>query len=278
MSTTPTESGRVHRLRWSDPALAGLGPRSRLAPVGLVVLAVAITLVDVLVMYPAVARSMGHDPVMTWLTALGLGLVALLTAGVSGWTWRGATGNHPGSWAPLLLPVLLLAAWAALALLLMRLRLQVSDVATTVAYEGAVPQPAESGFDALAAGVFLAVYVLCGLLTFGDLYHWRNDAYTAGRRAVAELTACQDELTEHEASYQHLLANHHKRTAEIDRLAADAIIATTSNAAFAAELEQLVRQEIAVGLGDPATTGITSPRHPSNPFGQRARGRREEQA
>lgn len=278
MSTGLTTPERTHRLRWTDPTLAGLGPRSRLAPVGLVVLAVAITLVDVLVMYPAVARSMGHDPVLTWLTALGLGLVALLAAAVAGWTWRGATGNRPGSWAPLVLPVLLLVAWAGLGALLLRLRLQVSDVATTVAYEGELPQPAEDGFDALAAGVFLAVYVLCGLLTFGDLHHWRNDAYSAGRRAVTDLKACQDELTENEASYQHLLANHHKRTAEIDRLAADAIMATTSNAAFAAELEQLVRQEIAVGLGDPATTGITSPRHPSNPFVQRARGRREEQA
>lgn len=254
------------RVHWPDLRLSDLRDRPRAGLLAVVALATAITCVDVLVMYPAIARSMGHSPTLTWLTALGLGLLALVVAGMAGWLGRGALGNHPGSRSALLLPTLLVVGWAALGLLVMRLRLDVSDVATTVAYEGAAsPSVAGGDFDAVAAGVFLAVHVLCGLLTFGDLFHWRNDAFTAGRAARADLAVAERRLADDEAGYAHLLANGRSRDEQRRRLRSDARTARDQNAAFAAELEQLVRVELATGLGDPSATGITSPRHPDNP-------------
>lgn len=199
---------------------------------------------------------------MTWLTALALGLLALVAAGMAGWTWRGAQANHPGSRAALVLPALLVAGWAGLGLLLLMLRLRVSDVATTAAYEGSGPVTESGSFDATAAGILLAVHVLCGALTFADLYHWYDDAHAAGRAAEVAPEATRDQLSDRERTDRHLLANHHERAADLARLDEEARIARRRDATFAAELEQHVRDEIAVGLADPATAGIMSPRHP----------------
>ena len=202
-TTTTTESTRVavrQEMSWTDPSLSDLPDRGWVTPVALLVLAAGATSVDVLVMYPAIARAMGHSPVQSWLTAIGLGLLALVAAGMAGWTWRGARGNHPGSRAVLLLPSLLMLAWLALGVLIMTLRMQVSEVSTTVNFEGVEQQTStsESGFDLVAAGVFIAVHVLCGVLVFSDMYHWRNDAYRAGRQALDRLKRTRQALAARE--------------------------------------------------------------------------------
>jgi len=264
-SVSPPPRPDAETLHWTEPPLASLTRRSPLTPVVLMLGAVACASVDVLLMYPAVARVLRHSVALSWLTAAGIGLVALLAAGWSGWSWRGARGNHAGSTRALILPVTLLASWAAAGLGVMKMRLSASSVTTAVMYEGATSQSPTASFDGIAAYLFLVVYIICGVLAFSDLYERRNDAFTAGRGNLLELNDAQERLAPTEAVFQQLLVNVHKRRDEIRRLSGDAKITRERNALFAAELKQLVRGEMAVGMADPTKTGITSPRHPENP-------------
>ncbi|GEL95966.1 hypothetical protein [Cellulomonas composti] len=253
------------KVSWAAPQLAALMPRSPLGPILVALGAIACTVVDVLLMEPAVARVLRHDVALSWATAAGIGVVALLAAGQAGWSWRGARGAHPGSRSALVVPVVLLVAWGAGGLGIMAMRLSASRVSTTVAYEGATTAAPAASFDAVAAAVFLVVYVVCGVLAFGDLWELRNDAHAAGRRDLVELEQTRTELGAVEATYQQLHSNVHKRRVEIRRIATDARMARERNARFAAELKHLVRGEMVIGLGDPRRSGIASPRHPDAP-------------
>lgn len=260
------------RLNWHAPRLAALLPRSPLAPVAVMAGAMACTTVDILLMEPAVARVLRHSLALTWATSAGIGVMALLAGAWAGWTWRGARGNDSGSRAALLLPGVLLAAWAAGGFGIMIMRLSASKVNTTVAYEGASAAPVAS-FDGVAAYVFLVVYIVCGVLAFGDFYELRNDAYSTARRELVTLEKSRAELGAVEATYQQIHSNVHKRRAEIRRLPADATMARERNAEFAAELKHLVRGEMAIGLSDPRKTGIASPRHPDAPNSRKEQDR-----
>ena len=261
---------RRARLRWTAARLASLAPRSALTPVLLMAGAIVCTSVDVALMEPAVARVLRHSVTLSWLTAAGIGLVALLAAGWAGWSWRGARGNHPGSPSALVLPVALLAGWAAGGIVVMRMRLTASGITTAVAYQGAAPSAAPTAsFDTVAALAFLVVYLIVGTLAFSDFYERRNDAYTAGRGELVALEKVRADLGPAEATYQQLLIDATRRREEIRRVDDDAMMALGANEAFAAELKQLVRDEMATGWGDPRRTGVTSPRHPDNPHARR---------
>lgn len=253
-------------LRWAAPHLASLGPRPALGSVLMMAGAVLTTAVDVLLMYPAVARVLRHSVMLSWLTAAGLGVTALLAASWAGWLWRGARGNHSGSPAALALPGALLGAWAAGGLGIMAMRLTSSRVTTAVAYDGQSAAGAgATNFDGVAAAVFLVVYVLCGVLAFSDFYERRNDAHAAGREALLELDKERQQAAPAEALYQQLVANSLKRRTELAGVDLAATMACDRNATFAAELRQVARIEMATAWGDPTKTGITSAHHPTNP-------------
>lgn len=265
-STATPEPAPRATLHWAAPHLASLAARPATASVLMLGGALLTTAVDVFLMYPAVARVLRHSVALSWLTAGGLGLTALLAASWAGWTWRGARGNHPDSRAALILPLVLLSAWAAGGLGIMTMRMTSSQAATTVAYEGASAAGATAtNFDGVAAAVFLIVYVLCGVLAFSDFFERRNDAHTAGRRALLDLEKVREMAAPVEALFQQLLANTLKRRTEINGVDHAAKMACDRNARFAAELKQLARGEMAIGWGDPTRTGITSPRNPDNP-------------
>ena len=233
--------------------------------------AILATGTDIALMHPAISRAMPDvHPFQAWGIAIGLGLVALVCATFAGHLWRGAQGNHPGSGGALVLPAALGLLWLGLGVWIVRLRIAAeTSTAGEVAYQDlttAAPATGDTGSHAaIAAGTFLFVYLLAGALAAVDAYSSRNDAWRAGREQLQTAESVRARLTEDEGVYVRLLTEVVKRREEIARIDAAAATARRSHAAFAGELKQLVREQLAIAWGDPRRSGIASADHPSNP-------------
>ena len=271
-TTAPTPTATdLRRLNWFAPDRAGLAARSRASSVGFMLVAILATGTDIALMHPAISRAMPDvHPLQAWGIAIGLGLVALVCATLAGNLWRGAQGNHPGSWGALVPPAALGLLWLGLGIWIVRLRVAAeTSTAGEVAYQDltgtASAHTGTGSHAAIAAGTFLFVYLLAGALAAVDAHASRNDAWSAGREELVAAESVRARLAEHEGAYVRLLTEVVKRREEIARIDAAAATARRSHAAFAGELKQLVREQLALAWGDPRRSGIASADHPSNP-------------
>jgi hypothetical protein len=252
-------------VRWAEPALAFLHRRPVTQLLLTSVFLVAGTMVDAALMRPAIMRVLGDTDAWSTAVAFTLAGVGAVAAAMAGWTWRGAVGNEPGRRAALILPGTILTGWAALGLGITWLRVGAAAALVEVQYDGAAAGASQDASETIAAAVFLVVYLVVGVLAFGDAYAWRNDAFSAKTRAERELATAREELRSQEALFERLRANlairAHDLTSNPDALAQ----VLASHRALARELAQVSRVEQAIGLGDPTATGITSTQHRANP-------------
>lgn len=257
-----TPAGR--RIDWADPALADA---TRVGRSALIVLALLIggACVDAGLMQPAIMSVLRGSVTMSLIIAFALSVMAAVAAGWAGHTWAGARGNTPGQPWKLSLPVTIMAAWAALGGAIFWLRMSAASTAAVAGYAGADTSNPGQQRDVVAAGVFLVVYILIGLLAFGDLRHLRNDAFQAKLAASRELAEHRALLLAAEVELQRLSENHTIRRMNIAALPLQEQLALDGNQALANELKQLSRWEQALGLRDVTTTGITSAHHVMNP-------------
>lgn len=280
-TTLAPPSREPQRVSWTEPELSMLADRSRKRSVGMWSVAVVATATDIALMHPAISRALPEVASgQAWLIAVGLGLLALFAAMTFGHLWRGARGKRPGSAAALALPVCIALLWLGLGAWIVWLRLtaETSTVAQ-VMYDDSGPLGVNTAAGAhgfVAAGTFLFVYLLAGMLAAVDSYVSRNDAWSTGRAERLAAEAAGEKLATAEADYVRLLAEITRRREEIAQIDAEAATARKSNAAFSSELKQLVREELAIAWGDPRRSGVASADHPSNPAGADLRVEGEE--
>lgn len=260
------EKQMQHRIAWADPSRVyvrrpGIGQAILLA--GIFVLAV----LDAYLMMPALQSVLRLPAETTEKIAYGISAASALAAGWSGYHLRGASGNHPGVRRHLLLPLAVLTGWLALGVFIAVIRLVGSANRSTVAYDQGATASTLSASAWTAAGLFLVFYLLVGALALGDLYHLRQDAVAALRRATRRRDKVAHALRDHEALLRRLVETCSIRHLETLLLAEQAGLVKDGNATHAAELMQLSRHSQAVLLGSPSATGISSPDHPKNPGG-----------
>lgn len=254
------------RIAWIAPTRVH-GSASRLTHTLLVVAIVVLSVIDAYLLLPALQSVMRLSPPTTEKIAYGVSAAATLAAGWTGWHVRGAAGNHPGDKKHLVLPVLVALGWLALGGGIFVIRLVGKTTRAAVGYDGvAAPTgPVISAADWTGASLFLAFYVLVGLLAMGDMYHLRQDAAAALRRATRQRARTIRLLTVEEGLLRRLVEVHSIRQLETQLLPLRVNTAKQGNADHALELKQLSRHEQAIAMGSPSGTGITSPEHPMNP-------------
>lgn len=274
MDPTPAPvAGRGSPVAWAEPGLAFVARRPVVQLVSVAVFLVGGAMVDAGLMRPAIMRVLKDSEAMSTVIAFALAGLGAVAAGLAGWSWRGARGNHPGSNGALGEPVTILVGWLALGLGISWLRIGAANAVSEVNYDGAAPVTG-SASETIAAGIFLIVYLLVGCLAFWHLHSWRNDAFTAKAHAARDLAGVEGDLAREEALYERLRANIAIRAHDMLTMASDLGNVLAGNASLARQLEQMSRVEQAIGLSDPNKTGITSPAHHANPFqAQRTSGR-----
>lgn len=254
-----------HRIAWADAAQAY--PRMPYLTQTLMIVGIfGLAVLDSYLMMPALQSVLRLPVDTTEKVAYGVSAAAALSAGWTGYQLRGAVGNHPGSRQHLILPAIVGTSWLLLGVVIAIVRLVGTTSRANVSYDGA--PPAATGIPMptwTAAGLFLIFYLLVGALALGDLYHLRQDAVSALRRAIRGRSSAVKELRPQEALLRRLVEVVSIRQLETQLLTAQADIAKVGNAAHALELKQLSRYEQAVHLGSPSGTGITSPDHEKNP-------------
>lgn len=263
----PDPRTRGAKVAWAEPHLAFLARRPVVQVVVVAVLLVAGSVVDAGLMRPAVMRVLGDSVAMSTFIAFVLAGLGAVAAGLAGWSWRGARGNHPGATGALGEPVTILAVWLALGLGITWLRIGAADAVVGVQYDGAAPVAgSHDPSETIAAALFLVVYVLVGVLAFWHLHGWRNDAFVAKTHAERDLARAETDLHREEALYERLRANVAVRAHDLTTAADELADVLASHRSLAGELEQLSRVEQAIGLGDPNKTGVTSAEHHANPY------------
>lgn len=267
-ATEPTSHAASGReLDWYDPSLADRDMRSVAKAVIIAVALIFGALVDAGLMRPAIMRVLRDSPTMAGIIAFALAVIGATAAAAAGAGWRGAKGAHPGGRAALILPSVILLFWAALGLGIGWLRIGAASITTIAQYDGQQAGTAGGGSTSIiAAGVFLLVYGLVGVLAFADAFEWRNDAFTAKIHAQKKLASSQQQLADSEALLVRLVENFNIRKHELAVNPQHAANAKRANQALAAELEQVSRDEQMIGLQDPSKSGITSGQHPDNPY------------
>ena len=257
---------------WREPSLADRDKRPVFKSVIIAVLLVFGALVYAGLMRPAIMRVLRDTPTMAGVIAVALAVVGATAAATAGAAWRGAKGNHPGHFAALILPSLIMLFWAGLGLGICWLRVGAASATTVAQYDGGQPAATGSGStsDTIAAAVFLLVYALVGILAFADAFEWRNDAFTAKVHAQKQLGIAQKQLAVSEALLVRLVENYSIREHELAMNRQEAANAKLANGALAQELEQVSRVEQMIGQGDTGKSGITSGHHADNPYLARA--------
>lgn len=274
LTPAPTEAaaptGRAtsgRELDWYDPSLADRDSRSLAKAIIIAVALIFGALVDAGLMRPAIMRVIRDSPTMAGIIAVALAVIGATAAATAGAGWRGAKGAHPGRPAALILPGLVLLFWAGLGLGIGWLRIGAASITTIAQYDGQQGGSAGGGSTStIAAGVFLLVYGLVGVLAFADAFEWRNDAFTAKMHAQKKLAPAQQQLGDSEALLVRLVENFNIRRHELAVNPQHAANARRANQALAGELEQVSRVEQMIGLKDPSKSGITSGQHPDNPY------------
>ena len=269
MSTHVEKDGNDggHRISWADPSRVYARPPvvwHALLLAGIFVLAV----LDAYLMMPALQSVLRLPVETTEKIAYGISAASAFAAGWSGHHLRGATGNHPGSRRHLLLPLAVLTGWLVLGVFIAVIRLVGSTNRATAAYDQSGTASTLTTSAWTAAGLFLVFYLLVGALALGDLYHLRQDAVAALRRATRRREKVAHALRDHEALLRRLVETCSIRHLETLLLAEQAHLVKAGNATHATELMLLSRHSQAVALGSPSATGITSPDHPKNPSGE----------
>lgn len=266
-ASEPNETGAgaaPHRINWAAPDLVYTSWRWP-AQVLILVLLIGLSLLDAYLMTGPLASVLRESPTATTNIAFGVALASALIAAWTGWTLRGARGNHPDSRSHLVLPAVSGVAWLTIGLGIAAVRVTASTTRTQFTYDAPAATGGASAAAWWGAVLFLAVYFGVGALAFGDLYHLRQDAAAALRRAVKKRERLVRELEQAQALEKRVIEIMAIRAYETSLLPGRAEQAKAINAAHALALKQLSRHEQAVRLGDPSGTGITSPRHPVNP-------------
>jgi hypothetical protein len=270
MSTPAEQDERAvsHRIAWADPSRV-YARRPLVTQAVLLTVIFVLAVLDAYLMMPALQSVLRLPVETTEKIAYGISAASALAAGWSGHHLRGATGNHPGSRRHLLLPLGVVLGWLALGVLIAVIRLVGGSNRIAVAYDQASTTASTLSASAwTSAGLFLVFYLLVGFLALGDLYHVRQDAAAALRRATRRRDTVARTLRDQEALLRRLVETCSIRHLETLLLAEQAGLVKAGNATHAAELVQLSRHTQAVLLGSPSATGITSTDHPKNPAGE----------
>mgnify|MGYP001791431614 CR=1 FL=1 len=259
------------QMDWVEPSLADRDKRPLSRALVDAVVLICGALVDAGLMRPAIMRVLRDTPEMATVISVALALVGATAAAAAGSAWRGARGNQPGRRAVLVMPGLLGLFWLGLGLGIGWVRVGAASITATTQYDGqAATTGSASQADLIAAGVFLLVYVLVGMLAANDAYQWRNDAFTAKVNAQKKLGAARKNLSDTEALLVRLVENLQIRKHELATNPTDATNAKQANQALARELEQVSRVEQMIHQRDVTKSGITSSKHPDNPYPSRA--------
>ena len=253
------------RIAWVNPA--GVYQRAPHLTQGLMFAGIfVLAVLDSYLMLPALQSVLRLPVETTEKVAYGISAAAALAAGWAGYQLRGATGNHPSRKRHMVLPAMVGAAWLLLGASIAAIRLVGTSSRANVSYGGATSAAAGISMPSwTVAGLFLIFYLLVGTLAMGDLYHLRQDAVSALRRATRRRSKAAKALEDQEALLRRLVEVCSIRQLETDLLTAQAATAKAGNESHAVELKQLSRHEQAIHLGSPSATGITSPDHEKNP-------------
>lgn len=264
-SVTPVPARKIN---WADPHRLSQSGWRRLAPqVAVCVSIIALALLDAYLMLTPLQSVLRLDPTTTEHIAIGVAAAAALVAGWTGWTLKGANGEHTGDWKHRILPICTAVMWAGLGVAIATIRLVGGSSRASVSYDGSTEAPS-AGLSVAAvasAALFLAFYLALGLVAAGDLYALRNDAAAAYRRTVKALKAQRKHLEREEALLLRLVETLEIRRLQIEGLPQQVQLAQAGHRAHALDLQQLARHEMAVHLRSPFATGITSPGHEDNP-------------
>lgn len=224
----------------------------------------AIALVDVILIKTTWNQVLLEREIVSWLLAVltALGGAALMWNSGS---LTATTRIHPdpvrvaGSAATA-------AAWALMGAGLFWLRWNAAAISgAPVAVEGQVVDTSELDSHRLLAVVLIALYVMPGVLAWVDGYVLGNPVAAHQRRTYAELGHLFPLVADIEGEtvkVARLVALHHD---EIEQVPEQSATARAANAALAAELRALARDEMVRRIGDPAVGGMTHPAEQTAP-------------
>jgi len=267
MTTAPPVTPPGHRVNWTDPALgtrllntktsvtATLRGHTRL--VAILVMLLGFSVLDAILIRPAMQRVFRDDPLYATITAIGFAAMGAIAAAMTGWAARGTTGNHPGDRRRLLPHAAAMALVFLLGVAIAVIRVTSAMSAQVLQYDQTTVAPSNTG-DYVAALAFLIVYCTSATLAFSDFYHSRNDAATALQAAQATLHAEEAELRELVTTKDAILEQLAVRYLELrDSIPSEADHAKTQAADLAREGKEAVRTALVIGWGDPARAGVT---------------------
>lgn len=254
------------RVSWFAPHLAHTTRRRWPGQVLVLAGLAGASLLDALLMRPALLSVVRDSEQATSVIAVGLSALAAVAAAWVGHTWRGARGWTPDRDAALLPPALVGLLWLGLGLGIAWLRITAGRATAAAAYQDAGSTSSGPTFGTMvAATLFLVLYLLVGAVAAGDFYHLRQDAYQAKVSAERQAGAVRTELVQDEALLRRLVENYEIRLTDLQWAQHRTRHAQAMNLRLADHLKQLARLEQAIGLAGPPTTGITSAAHPDNP-------------
>lgn len=230
--------------------------RPRRFPVGRTGVLIGIALADVVLAVPAFNAALRSYPIFSVLCAIAFSLVTVLAAFMSGREYR--RGN----------PRLAVASGAAAVAViagLFTLRLfAAGQLADTVAYEGGAAEGNGMASELVMATVLAVLMGATAVLAWLDGRDLTPSAdETALRQTDTSLAEKMTQVNELEGIVEREKADRATAVYELRRIDADLAEALRALDAFALELAELARYEVARHLGDPgATSGLDRPIRP----------------
>lgn len=263
MTTQSTQSTSPRSLAgWADPVLIRRRGRSLGHLVATTAIVVTLAVLEAGVLAPLMQVVLNMSDIESWGISLVIALASAVAMHVAGRIHAGVgphrSGDRPGR------VFALVGAWAMLALTLGVLRVIGMGTSTDVASVGKAAPASDPVKDAVAAGLFLVLFVISGLIAFSQGMD-RNDAHAAQVLAEKELAGVRDRLVFWEAQLTRLSTELERRRTDERRVDDLAAIERELSASVLAAAQGRVRTEIGRHAGDPAVIGNASPLHPTHP-------------
>ncbi len=264
-ATSATTESSGHAMAWSNPPLSTSKGVSAWARFGVPVVILLGAVLDAALLKPVFDLILDTGEWESWGIAIVLSVVAAVAQFVAGRITRGHRGNGRPGWP--VSAALIVVVWLIVGIGVAIARLVKSQIAVAVQV-GATATSTSQAVEPpefVAAGLFLALYLLVGILAFSDGFEARQDAWSARRNVERELAALHPMHVDGERYYRRLSQYRGLLGFQLGSIDRARIEAERDNASIGAEAKAYARQAIALLHRDVAITGITSPDHPDHP-------------
>lgn len=249
---------------WQDPVLIRRRGRSVAHVVATWFIVALLAILEAGVLEPLMEVVLGMGTAESWVVAGVIAIVGAVAMHIAGRIAAGVGPHRAGDGRVRV--IALVGAWLLLGAALAVLRVVGMATSTNVTTIGQAhaSSGAPSVKDLVAAGLFFVLFLIAGLIAFGQGMD-RNDVHEALVLAEQARDGNDDTRTFWEGQLTRTAREYERRRADEARIEAWAAAERDLSAQVRDAAYGQVRTEIGRLKTDPAVIGIASPRHPDHP-------------